>query len=44
MMNRGIIIDGLTADDEWTISVQHTRKDVEATLEAFKDVISELTK
>jgi len=44
MMNRGIIIEGLTADDEWTVSVQHTRGDVEATLEAFKEVVSELTK
>lgn len=39
MMNRGIIFEVLSADDQWTISVQHTKKDVERTLEAFKEVV-----
>ncbi|RLI07434.1 aspartate aminotransferase family protein, partial [Candidatus Bathyarchaeota archaeon] len=42
MMNRGVIFEVLTADDQWTISVQHTKEDVERTLEAFKDVAPEL--
>jgi len=39
MMNRGIIFEVLTADDQWTISVQHTKEDIERTLETFKEVV-----
>lgn len=38
MMNRGIIPEVLTADDQWTISTQHTKEDVEKTIETFKEV------
>ncbi len=44
MMNRGVIFEVLTADDQWTISVQHTKEDVENTLETFKEVVSRLTR
>ncbi|UCC33248.1 MAG: aspartate aminotransferase family protein [Candidatus Bathyarchaeota archaeon] len=39
MMNRGIIFEVLSADDQWTISVQHTERDVERTLETFMEVV-----
>jgi len=39
MMNRGIIFEVLTADDQWTMSIQHTKEDVERTLETFKEVV-----
>ena len=43
MMNRGVIFEVLTADDQWTVSVAHTKEDVEKTLEAFKEAVSKLT-
>ena len=39
MMNRGVIPEVLSADDQWHISVQHTKEDIERTLEAFKEVV-----
>ncbi len=38
MLNRGIIPAGTGADEQWTISVQHSKDDVEAHLEVFKEV------
>jgi len=38
MLNRGIIPTGTGPDEQWTLSVQHTREDVQAHLEAFTDV------
>ena len=38
MMNRGVIPAGPSPDEQWTISVVHTREDIEEHLEAFKEV------
>lgn len=38
MMNRGIIPAGPSPDEQWTISVVHTKEDVEEHIEAFKEV------
>ena len=38
MMNRGIIPAGPSPDEQWTISVLHTKEEVDEHLEAFKDV------
>ena len=38
MLNRGVIPTGTGPDEQWTLSVQHTREDVQAHLEAFADV------
>jgi len=38
MMNRGIIPAGPSPDEQWTISVVHTKEDVEDHLEAFKEI------
>src|SRR3990172_3309321 len=38
MLNRGVIPTGTGPDEQWTVSVQHTRADVQAHLEAFTDV------
>lgn len=38
MMNRGIVPSALGPDEQWTISVQHTKKDIERHLEVFKEV------
>jgi glutamate-1-semialdehyde aminotransferase len=40
MMNRGIIPAGPSPDEQWTISVAHTKADIEDHLEAFKEVAS----
>lgn len=42
MMNRGIVPMAPGFDEQWTVSVQHTREDIERHLEAFKDVASYL--
>ena len=42
MLNRGILI-GPGAEDPWTVSVQHTEDDVEATLRAFREIAPQLT-
>ncbi len=44
MMNRGIIPAGTGPDEQWTMSVQHTREDVAAHLEALKEVASSILK
>jgi glutamate-1-semialdehyde 2,1-aminomutase len=38
MMNRGIIPEAMVSDDQWTLSIQYAEEDIEATLEAFKEV------
>ena len=38
MLNRGIIPAATGPDEQWTISTQHTKEDIEKHLEAFKDV------
>ena len=40
MMNRGIIPAGPSPDEQWTVSVVHTKADIEEHLEAFKEVAS----
>jgi len=40
MMNRGIIPAGPSPDEQWTISVVHTKEDIEKHLEAFKEIAS----
>jgi glutamate-1-semialdehyde 2,1-aminomutase len=38
MMNRGIVPMAPGPDEQWTISVQHTKEDIERHLEVFKEV------
>lgn len=38
MMNRGVLPAGPSPDEQWTISVLHTKEEIEEHLEAFKDV------
>jgi glutamate-1-semialdehyde 2,1-aminomutase len=38
MMNRGIVPMAPGPDEQWTVSVQHTRADIEQHLEVFKQV------
>lgn len=38
MMNRGIIPAGPSPDEQWTISVAHTKEDIEKHLEVFEQV------
>ena len=38
MVNRGILPQAHGPEDIWTVSVQHTDEDIEATLRAFRDV------
>jgi glutamate-1-semialdehyde 2,1-aminomutase len=38
MMNRGIIPMAPGPDEQWTVSVQHTKEDIEQHLEVFKQV------
>jgi glutamate-1-semialdehyde 2,1-aminomutase len=38
MMNRGILPAGPSPDEQWTISVLHTKEEIEEHLEAFKDI------
>ncbi|MGP8068598.1 MAG: aspartate aminotransferase family protein [Candidatus Bathyarchaeia archaeon] len=40
MMNRGIIPAGPSPDEQWTISVVHTKEDIKDHLEAFKEIAS----
>ena len=44
MSNRGIIAHLPGHEEQWTISVAHTEKDIEAHLAAFEEVAAELTK
>ena len=38
MMNRGVIPAGPSPDEQWTVSVVHTKEEIEDHIEAFKDV------
>jgi len=38
MVNRGVIPQGYSPEDMWTASVQHTERDVEDSLRAFREV------
>ena len=38
MMNRGIIPAGPSSEEQWTVSVVHTKPEIEEHIEAFKDV------
>ncbi len=38
MMNRGVLPAGPSPDEQWTISVLHTKEEIEEHIEAFKDV------
>jgi glutamate-1-semialdehyde 2,1-aminomutase len=42
MLNRGIIPQGPFAEDNWTVSAQHTEEDIERTLRAFREVAPKL--
>ncbi len=42
MLNRGIIPAGTGPDEQWTMSVQHSKEDVQAHLEALKEVASSI--
>ena len=39
MMNRGIIPAGPSPDEQWTVSVVHTKEEIEDHLEAFKEIV-----
>jgi glutamate-1-semialdehyde 2,1-aminomutase len=43
MLNRGIIPMGTGPDEQWTVSVQHSKDDVEKYMEAFKEVAKEIS-
>jgi glutamate-1-semialdehyde 2,1-aminomutase len=38
MLNRHVVPSGTGHDEQWTVSVQHSREDVDANIEAFKQV------
>jgi len=42
MMNRGVVPMATGPDEQWTVSVQHTREDVASHLEAFDEIAAEL--
>ena len=44
MMNRGIIPAGTAPDEQWTVSVVHTKEEINEHLEAFKEVVSYVKK
>lgn len=44
MLNRGIIAHPPGHEEQWTVSVAHTEKDIETHLAAFEDVAAELAK
>jgi glutamate-1-semialdehyde 2,1-aminomutase len=44
MMNRGIIPAGPSPDEQWTVSVVHTKEDIEEHLEALKKVANYVKK
>lgn len=43
MLNRGIIPMGTGPDEQWTISVQHSKDDIGTYLETFKEVAKQLS-
>jgi glutamate-1-semialdehyde aminotransferase len=44
MLNRGIMAHPPGHEEQWTVSVAHTEKDIEAHLAAFEEVAPELVK
>jgi glutamate-1-semialdehyde 2,1-aminomutase len=42
MMNRGIIPTGTGPDEQWTVSVQHEKQDVNNAIETFKSIAADL--
>ena len=44
MMNRGIMPSAFGPDEQWTISVQHTKEDIEKHLEVFKEIAEHVKK
>ena len=44
MMNRGIIPAGPSPDEQWTVSVVHTKEEIGEHLEAFKEIASYVKK
>ncbi len=44
MMNRGIIPAGPSPDEQWTVSVVHTKEEIDEHLEAFKEVVGYVKK
>ena len=40
MLNRHVIPSGTGSDEQWTVSVQHTKEDIEANIDAFNEVSS----
>ena len=42
MLRRGIIPQALGYDEQWTVSVQHTKEDIEKTLEVMKEAVGEI--
>lgn len=42
MILNGVIPQALGYDEQWTVSVQHSREDVEQALEAMKNVVADL--
>jgi glutamate-1-semialdehyde 2,1-aminomutase len=42
MLNRGIIPMATGPDEQWTVSVQHTKEEIRTHLEAFKTVVRDL--
>ena len=43
MQNRGVIPMATGPDEQWTVSVQHRKEDIDAHLEAFKTVVNEIS-
>jgi len=44
MMNRGILPAGPSPDEQWTISVLHTKEEIEEHIQAFKEVVQYVKK
>ncbi len=42
MLSRGIIPQALGYDEQWTVSLQHSREDIERTIEAMKYSVEEI--
>jgi len=40
MVSRGLIPQCIAPDEQWTVSVQHTREDVDRVVEGMKHVVS----
>ena len=44
MLNRGVIPMATGPDEQWTVSVQHGKEEIDTHLEAFKTVVKEISK